>query len=247
MDRERFSGSLIGQCLGDALGFPVEGFPPEDCARYVDETMRGEGARMGERRPFPFGQYTDDSQLARELMQSYAACGGFDPEDYARRIAAIFSEDRIVGRGLAIHRAAMRLADGVGWEEAGEPAPVAGNGSAMRAGPMGLLFHDDPGARARAAHDQGRITHRDPRCAAGAVTIAAAVAMAMEDEPVEVPRWAMRLSEEARPYHQEFADRLLDLPRLAGMEPEDALAAIPHRLGRQLLALAHDCHARKHG
>ena len=25
MDRERFSGRLIGQCLGDALGFPVEG------------------------------------------------------------------------------------------------------------------------------------------------------------------------------------------------------------------------------
>ena len=29
-------------------------------------------------------------------MQSFVACGGFDPADYARRIAAIFAEDRIV-------------------------------------------------------------------------------------------------------------------------------------------------------
>jgi ADP-ribosylglycohydrolase len=231
VDRERFSGSLIGQCLGDALGFPVEGFPPEHCAIYVDQTMRGDEARALAGRPIPFGQYTDDSQLARELMQSYVACGRFDPGDYARRITAIFVEERIVGRGLATHRAALRLADGVGWEDAGEPAPVAGNGSAMRAGPIGLLFHDDPIARAHAAHDQGRITHRDPRCAAGAVAIAGAVALAMEDRRVDVSRWATRLSEEARPFHQEFADRLLELPRFVAMGPGAAVAAIPHRLG----------------
>lgn len=27
--KQQFSGCLIGQCLGDALGFPVEGYPPE--------------------------------------------------------------------------------------------------------------------------------------------------------------------------------------------------------------------------
>ncbi|WP_082218394.1 ADP-ribosylglycohydrolase family protein [Kamptonema formosum] len=54
-----------------------------------------------DRFPYPFGQYTDDSQLARELLESYLACGRFDPSDYARRIAAIFAENRIVGRGRA--------------------------------------------------------------------------------------------------------------------------------------------------
>jgi ADP-ribosylglycohydrolase len=28
-DERRYSGSLIGQCLGDALGFVVEGEPPK--------------------------------------------------------------------------------------------------------------------------------------------------------------------------------------------------------------------------
>ena len=34
---DQFSGSLIGQCLGDALGFPVEGSPPDICASYVEQ------------------------------------------------------------------------------------------------------------------------------------------------------------------------------------------------------------------
>ncbi len=40
MDRERFSGCLIGQCLGDALGFPVEGLPPDLVPALTD---RGTG------------------------------------------------------------------------------------------------------------------------------------------------------------------------------------------------------------
>ncbi len=231
MDPERFSGCLIGQCLGDALGFPVEGFPTDACRIYVDEVLRGPGSSAPRRDDFPFGQYTDDSQLARELLQSYAARGCFDPEDYARRIAAIFVEERIVGRGLATHRAARRLADGVHWTEAGEPAPVAGNGSAMRAGPIGLLFHDDRARLVQAAHDQGRVTHRDPRCSAGAVAIASAVALAGEGGPVDPRRWAARLSEDARPFDSSFADQILKLGEWATLAPEEVLPAIPRRLG----------------
>jgi ADP-ribosylglycohydrolase len=55
------------------------------------------------------GQYTDDSQLARELLQSYITCGKFDPQDYANRVAAIFAEGRIVGYGQATVAAARGL------------------------------------------------------------------------------------------------------------------------------------------
>src|SRR5919107_3278319 len=154
-DERRYSGSLIGQCLGDALGFVVEGEPPEVCREYVQETLKA--GRIGEygRAPFPFGQYSDDSQLARELLQSYAECERFDPRDYAHRIAMIFVNNRIVGQGRATEQAAWRLAAGTPWEEAGTPSPSAGNGSAMRAGPIGLLFSNDTGEMVRAAHDQG--------------------------------------------------------------------------------------------
>src|SRR4051794_14648295 len=130
--REQFSGCLIGQCLGDALGCPVEGQPPRITASYINAFLRTDRVGSLGRPEYEFGQYTDDSQLARELMQSYAACGQFDPGEYARRIAAIFAEHRIVGQGLATAQAARRLASGSSWEEAGEPPPSAGNGSAMR-------------------------------------------------------------------------------------------------------------------
>jgi ADP-ribosylglycohydrolase len=38
--KEQFSGCLIGQCLGDALGFPVEGYPPVTCQRYIQEMLK---------------------------------------------------------------------------------------------------------------------------------------------------------------------------------------------------------------
>lgn len=104
--KEQFSGCLIGQCLGDALGFVVEGYPPSTCKKYVKDTLRGGSRGIVGRGPFPFGQYTDDSQLARELIQSYVACERFDPQDYAGRIATIFAEGRIVGRGRATDAAA---------------------------------------------------------------------------------------------------------------------------------------------
>ncbi len=182
---EQFSGSLVGQCLGDALGFVVEGYPREVCQSYVEGFLRKGRAGEKGRPPFPFGQYSDDSQLARELLQSYVSQGYFDPADYARRIAAIFSEGRIVGPGGATTQAARRLIQGVPWEEAGTPPPAAGNGSAMRAGPIGLIFFDHPPKLTEAAHLQGWITHRDPRCSAGAIAIAGAVALALDPEPIQ--------------------------------------------------------------
>ena len=219
---DRFAGSLIGQALGDALGFVVEGHPPARCRRYVDEVLKAGRAGEGGRAPFAFGQYTDDTQLARELIESYVACKGFDPADYARRIAAIFAEGRIVGRGRTTEAAALRLAQGVSWDQAGTPAPAAGNGSAMRAGPVGLMSFDDPDGLIRAARDQGRITHADPRCSAGAVAIAGAVALALGGGSVEPARFLGQLAGWTRAIEGSLASclgRLVDWTRLA---PEDA-------------------------
>jgi ADP-ribosylglycohydrolase len=210
---------MVGQCLGDALGFVVEGCSPAVCRKYVSETLNaGQAAAEGSRASLAFGQYSDDSQLARELMQSFAARGRFDPEDYARRIAAIFSEGRIVGRGRSTQEAAERLARGIPWDEAGTPPPSAGNGSAMRAGPIGLFYFDDPEGMVRAAHDQGRITHRDPRCSAGAVAIAGAVALALRGEQIDASRFLTRLTgwagqmDESVAYAIERLARWVDLP-----------------------------------
>jgi ADP-ribosylglycohydrolase len=223
--REQFSGCLVGQCLGDALGAPVEGYPPSLCQRYVEELRAGraEGLRRG---TSTFGQYTDDSQLARELMQSYVACQRFDPAAYAQRIAAIFAEGRIYGPGRATSAAARRLLQGVPWEEAGTPPPAAGNGSAMRAGPIGLLFYDDPQQLIRAAHDQGRITHQDRRCSAGAVAIAGAVALTLRGDPIQAEPFLTQLSAWTEPLEPSVAVALQHLVAWLALPPEQAVVPI---------------------
>ena len=100
-DPNKFAGCLIGQCLGDALGFIVEGQPMTTCSRYVDDVVRTGNTRELSRGYYLFGQYSDDSQLARELVISIVDRGKFDPVDYAGRIAALFRGNRIVGRGFA--------------------------------------------------------------------------------------------------------------------------------------------------
>jgi len=222
----QFAGCLIGQCLGDALGFPAEGFSPASSRRYV-EALRsgkiGEQARGGYR----WGQYSDDSQLARELLQSYVECAEFDPSHYAGRIAAIFAEGRIVGHGIASKEAACRLNEGVPWQEAGREPPYVGNGSAMRAAPIGLLFFDNPPRMIQAAHDQSRITHKDRRCSAGAVTIAGAVAMVFRQEAIEPVEFLSQLSEWAGPFDPVMAEALeRRMPQWVKLVPESAAAQI---------------------
>jgi ADP-ribosylglycohydrolase len=209
--RKQFQGCLLGQALGDALGFVVEGRPPEACREYADDVLGRDGELKIDQ--FSVGQYSDDTQLARELLQSYVVHGRFDPEDYARRICAIFSEGRIVGRGRSTAEAANRLARGVPWDEAGTPPPSAGNGSAMRAGPIGLIFYDDPDGLVRAATQQGIITHADPRCSAGAIAIAGAVAIALRGRPVEPAPFLGHLAELTEEVEPRFASSLERLAR----------------------------------
>lgn len=225
---DRFSGCLIGQCVGDAVGFMVEGSSPEVCRPYADAVLFAGQFYEGRRGGFAFGQYSDDSQLARELMRSYVERGYFDPADYAKRIAALFSEGLGVGGGWSTAQAAARLASGVPWDRAGTPAPSAGNGSAMRAAPIGLMFYDAPDALLAAAHDQGRITHADPRCSAGAVAIAAAVAqvLLLAGKPVEADALISTLATSAATFDASVAGALRRLTAIVPLAPDAALAAI---------------------
>jgi ADP-ribosylglycohydrolase len=178
------TGCLLGQALGDALGFVVEARPFEVAHRYVDHYLRAGRAGDLAHPDFAFGQYSDDTQLARELLLSVLDARGWSPEAFARRLSALFERGEDVGAGPGTRAAAARLSAGTHWSLAGTPAPYAGNGSAMRAGPLGLVFGDTR-ARVTAAVEQSLVTHLDPRCAAGAVAVAHAVALAARGGPLD--------------------------------------------------------------
>ena len=229
MIRDQLTGSILGQALGDALGFVVEAQPPTVAREYVDQWLRA--GRAGERAHprFPFGQYTDDTQLSRELLQSFRERGRWDPAAFSVRLAELFRERRDVGAGRGTRAAALRLLAGVPWDASGTPAPYAGNGSAMRAGPLGILLPDRV-AMTRAGREQSRITHLDPRCAAGAITIARAVALAARREPVDAAAFLSDIAGCAEGDDASVAGAIRGLEDWVALEPV-AAARYVHEAG----------------
>jgi ADP-ribosylglycohydrolase len=218
---ERLTASILGQAIGDALGFVVEAEPPDAARAYVDDWLST--GRAGERShpTIPFGQDTDDTQLARELLRSFHQARGWDPAVYAGLIAELFRDQREVGAGRGTHSAALRLLEGVSWQESGTPAPYAGNGAAMRAGPLGLLL-PDTSLMCRAVVEQARITHLDPRCAAGSAVIARAVALAARPGPLRADDLIEDLAACAEMSDASVAAATRGLTRWRSLSPSEA-------------------------
>ncbi len=231
-DRETaLTGCLLGQALGDALGFVVEARPPDVAAEYVQRYLRAGRAGELANRGFPFGQYSDDTQLARELVVSYADAGRWSAEAFAGRLAALFAEGRDVGAGPGTRAAAMRLLEGTHWTRSGTPAPYAGNGSAMRAAPLGLLFGENIRSMVEATVEQSLITHLDSRCSAGAVAVAGAVSLAAKRAPVSNEELLGALAELTAPVDQSVTEAIRGLQRWAHLSP----AGAAHRLHEERL------------
>ena len=221
--KDQFSGCLIGQALGDALGFIVEEYSPQNCQKYIDHVLTDPPRTSFKRGPFPLGQYSDDTQLARELISSIVKCRAFDPKDYAERIANIFGENKIVGRGLATQEAAEKLLKGVPWHKSGAQFPSAGNGSAMRAAPIGLFYYGQPEKMVLAAIDQSRITHQDPRCLAGSVAIAGATALALQYQKLNPERFIDQLEIWTEPIDSTVGESIHALKDWLDLAPKEAV------------------------
>ncbi len=228
--KDRFIGCVVGQAVGDALGFPVEGYPPDVTAAAVaDPTPRLRPHPSG---VFPVGQYTDDTQMMRAILESLVQCEQVDPGDIAARFVQLWREGSIVGRGQATTDAVVRLMRGVPWTESGTGAPRAGNGSAMRTAPVGLFYFNDPGALAEAAADVSRITHADPRCLAGAAAISAAVAWNVAHEEIDITAFLSFVADLTSLYDLETADLIAH--RLPGWLAGDTDTAVTEIRGAGL-------------
>ncbi|MEZ5360528.1 MAG: ADP-ribosylglycohydrolase family protein [Candidatus Zixiibacteriota bacterium] len=219
---DKFAGCLLGQCIGDAVGFPVEGHTGAICTEYLQEHFEPLWKSGKSKIEFLFGQYTDDSQMARELLASLSDHPQFDPHDYIERLLPLFQSRTIVGPGLACMFAIKQIEAGVPWEEAGSPPPKAGNGTAMRTAPVGMCYCNYPETIIKIARIQGRITHQDLRCDAGSIAIAGAVALALQGK-CEPDEFCKTLAGWMSCAHKEFAAYVEGLPQYLDMPPEVAV------------------------
>jgi ADP-ribosylglycohydrolase len=96
----------------------------------------------------------------------------------------------------------------------------------MRAAPVGLCFPNSPQRLCQVAHEQSFITHKDQRCSAGSIAIAGAAALALLDRVEPVSVFCVTLANWMRPYHDEFANLVSQLPDWIKLPPDEAVEAI---------------------
>lgn len=221
--RDRFRATLLGCAIGDALGFPFEGLPPEAIAR-IPEVAEDFVPRPRGR--FRKGQYTDDTQMTLALAESIVIERRVDGRAIASRFVNLWKTGIILSPSQACTQAVDRLMEGVPWMSAGAPIGQAGNSAAMRASPLGLWHYDDPARIPRDAELQGVITHKDPRSQAGGAAIAAAVALNVAGTPMSSDVWCHRVAQVVAAIDPPFGAEIERLAQLARFEPQRAVRVI---------------------
>ena len=101
----------------------------------------------------------------------------------------------------------------------------------MRAGPVELLSFDEPTRMIRSAEDQGSISHRDPGCVAGAVTVAGATTLlAATREMLDSAPYLSELAGWVEWLHEPAANHVRQLDSWAKLSWE-AVAGFTSELG----------------
>jgi ADP-ribosylglycohydrolase len=92
----------------------------------------------------------------------------------------------------------------------------------MRAGPLGVLFAEDEAGLVATAVEQSLVTHRDARCAAGAVAVAGAVALGARPGPIQTAEFVTGVASLAAPVDESVSDAIRRLTEWAHLPPSEA-------------------------
>ena len=166
---DAIEGCILGTAAGDMLGLPFENLCRTHVARLLREPLE-QSLWLGR------GLVSDDTEHTLMLARSLLDEAG-DATRFARRFAARLRWWLLSGPpgvGGATARGVLKL--WLGWPPARSGVRSAGNGPAMRAALLGVVFADDP-VRLRAfLHASVAVTHTDPRAHDGALAVACAAA-----------------------------------------------------------------------
>ncbi|MBF8435511.1 ADP-ribosylglycohydrolase family protein [Halanaerobiaceae bacterium Z-7014] len=134
----KFSGTLIGLAVGDALGAAVE-FKPRGSFQQVTD-MRGGGPHNLEP-----GYWTDDTSMALCLAESLIE-SGFDLKDQLDKYLKWYRDGYLSSTGSCFDIGINTSNALANYEQTGELPPekerAAGNGSLMRLAPIPMYYHN---------------------------------------------------------------------------------------------------------
>lgn len=171
--------TLTGLAVGDALGMPFE------MLHSLSDKLLSWNGWFEEAGNNPLtaglkaGQWTDDTKMARALAESLVEHETYSPADAAKRYLAWYKSNDLRGIGTTTAKAMSRLDAGMPWTQSGV-AGSEGNGTAMRAAPLGVAFWRNIQAAAEMARIDAAITHKSEMAEQGAVAVAIGVALLIE-------------------------------------------------------------------
>ena len=162
MLRDKVLGGLLGLCIGDALGVPVEGVNRAYLMKNPIQDMMGYGTYN-----LPPGTWSDDSSLALCLAQSLCETKNVNYHDIAEKFLKWLYEGywtpfgTAFGIGHTTKTALERIKNGMDPLKAGLDDEYSnGNGSLMRILPLAYyLFGKNQEEQFETTHNVSRITH----------------------------------------------------------------------------------------
>lgn len=178
--------TLVGCAIGDALGNPFEMKAATSPLLTEWDGNFKAGGTFWKGEP---GQYTDDTLMSMALSASLIQNSGFNPEDVATKYLAWYNSGNTRGIGITTASAMMNLKIGATWRESGLThlggLPAGGNGTAMRAAPIGLLYRNNLPQLLEMAMTDASITHNSLEPKMGSIAVALGTALlALGDIPV---------------------------------------------------------------
>lgn len=183
---DRFTGTIVGLAVGDALGHPTEFLGIDSIrARWGPEGVTGfEPAGR-----HPAGTFTDDTQMSIAVARALLRAGRRPVDELMAAMAEEFvawsvSPENNRAPGNACMAGCASLRRGVPWRRAGVEESK-GCGAAMRAAPIGLFYASDVDRLVEVAAAQTALTHRHPTAFGSSVAAAAAVAWLVQGKPLE--------------------------------------------------------------
>lgn len=170
--KDQYRGCLLGLACGDALCARYEGgFLERALWRLIGKT----GGRL---------RFTDDTQMALDIIHSINHCGELDQDHLAGQFARSYRWSRGYGPGAA--KTLKAIKNGLDWRKAARikfQDGSYGNGAAMRA-PVLTLFYDSELLKEK-VQLASSFTHPHEEATEGAYLIALTVLLHLQKLPIE--------------------------------------------------------------
>lgn len=201
MNTSAVVGCLLGTAVGDALGLPYEGLPPQRAARLFPHRDRYHLL-------FGRGMVSDDTEHTCMVAQSLIETRN-NPELFARCFARRLRWWVLglpAGVGFATLRSIIKLWCGISPQKSGVFS--AGNGPAMRSSLLGVYFGRTPDQLQAFVQASTQITHSDPKAYWGALAVALAASMSCSIQPIDAEQYYRQLTDMLS---NEAASEFLDL------------------------------------